>query len=87
MSKLIGLDRQVGLPLAAAILLASGLGVAYFMWLGTDSTAVAKLALLSVMVLSWIVSFLAAGVMTIAHSLHTRIERLEQQGKDSAADL
>lgn len=87
MSKSVELNRQVGLPLAAAILLATGLGVAYFMWIGPDSTAFAKVALLSVMVLSWIVCFLAAGLMTIAHSLQIRIERLEQQSKDSSAHL
>jgi hypothetical protein len=85
-SKVSGIDRQLGLPFAAATLLACGLALAYFVWLGPDSVVVPKLVLFTLMALCGVVAFLAIGTISIVHSLHERIERLEQRGEGVGPD-
>lgn len=74
-----GLDRQIGRPLAAAFLLASGLALAYYGWYGPDSPEIIWLLFLGLMVLIGIVAFLAAGLLTTLRSLQDRIEMLERR--------
>jgi len=77
-----GLDRQIGRPLAAAGLLASGLALGYFGWYGPESAEINWLLFIGLMILTGIVAFLAAGLLSAFKSLHDRIEILERRIDD-----
>jgi hypothetical protein len=81
-----GIQWRLGLPLLAASVLACGLALAYFIWLGPDSPHIPKVALLALAALSVVVAILAAGLMFIAQRLHERIARLEQRGGGTEPD-
>lgn len=77
-----GIQGRLGVPMLAAVALACGLSMAYFIWLGSDSPHLAKLAVLALAVLSGVVAILAAGLMFIARRFNERIARLEQRSEE-----
>lgn len=86
MSKMPSSERQLGIPLTASMLLACALALAYFVLLGPNSAFIGSLAFFALIVLCFIVTFLAAGVLASVHSLHERLERLEQRDCDTESE-